>query len=816
MPHRGRFSRFIPTIRSMPRILRDQFELIVRAHHAAVHRSACRWLDAEAAADVTQDVFVRVLEGKVHISAARDLRATLCWLATRLAANAKRARRRRERHEEHAMNAEYNHRTADSGDPATEAHAVDLQRQIAATMAELPDDLRLPLQLHYLDQLKFAEVGTALRVPASTAHERVQRALQRLRKALAGNGFAVGLAALPDLIAAEPLPALSGLEQRLLALSERAIAGGVGITAKLAVVAAAAVALVTVAALTWSGSSPVASPDVATVAAIGATNPLAETTSGSPPDQDPIRTSAATDPAAALPARLDSPLRERTTSVFHGTVRDVAAWPVADAQVIAVSGGGEKPTDLATTTTAVDGSFRLQLGPHTFWPNAIRLRVVEGTRTLLETDELPFVRAPDAAPLALVLPAEVGTAMTRYELTVVVAARDGVPLAAVEVSLRADAKGPPRLPYGPVEAAATTGGDGVALLRGRGLGAKWLLVDARPAGYAPAYVPLQLDRAGAQMHRILLEPGGNLEVQVGRLDGGPLPWANICLEHDETGLQHVLATADLPADGRIAFQGLGKGTHTLHVSSDHTLSPARRRGLVAGGSLVTIRLKQQDDPRAVGDHMAELHGELIDAETGAVVPWPVLGLDVLQVRDGTSTLPTDRLVPLPPSQTFADDYERRFPDFHQVALEPGRQALVARVPGYAPAVFEVDLGAMEVRAGLRIPLHRGGTLSGRVVDAAGAPVAGAMVVPIGVGPLADSVAEAWRARLQAADPGAAPPSFGIVGYSGGDGRFSLSDLPADVALRLSVHAPGGACTISAPQVLRRTEVRDGLELRLLP
>ncbi|MCU0866168.1 MAG: sigma-70 family RNA polymerase sigma factor [Planctomycetes bacterium] len=800
----------------MPRISRDQFESIVRAHHAAVHRSACRWLGAEAAADVTQDVFVRVLEGKVRLTAARDLRATLCWLATRLAANAQRARRRRERHEETAMNAAHPHRTAASRDPATEVHAAELQRQLATAMAELPDDLRLPLQMHCQDQLTFAEVGTALRVPASTAHERVQRALQRLRTALAGRGFAVGLAGLPDLVAAEPMPTPDGLEPRLLALGERTIVGGVGITATLAAVAATAVVLVTVAALVWWSPSPIADRVGATARAIGAASPLADAPAESLPTRDPIRTTAAAVPAAVPPAQLDATLREWTTSVFLGTVHDAGAWPVANVQVIAASSGGEKPHELGTTTTAADGSFRLQLGPYTIWPNSIRLRVVEGTRTLLETDELPFARAHDAAPLALVLPADVGTAMTRYELTVVVAARDGMPLPAVEVSLRADAKGPPRLAHGPVEATATTGGDGAALLQGRGLGAKWLLVDGRPAGYAPAYVPLRLDRAGAQSHRIVLEPGGSLEVHVARLDGGSLPWANVCLEHDETGLQHALASADLPADGRLSFHGLGKGAHTLHVSSDHTLSPARRRGLVADGSLVPIRLKRADDPRDVGDHMAELHGEFVDAETGAVVPWPVFGIEVLRVRDGNSTLPSDRLVPLPASQTFADDYERRFPDFHETALEPGRQALVARVPGYAPAVFEVDLGAMEVRAGLRIPLHRGGTLSGRVVDAAGAPVAGAMVIPVGVGPLADAVADGWRARLRAADPGAAPPSLDIAGYTGADGRFSLSDLPADVALRLCAQGPDGVCTISAPQLLRRSEVRDGLELRLQP
>lgn len=46
----------------MPRLQRDQFESLVREHHTAVYRSAFRLLpDAADAADVAQDVFVRVL-----------------------------------------------------------------------------------------------------------------------------------------------------------------------------------------------------------------------------------------------------------------------------------------------------------------------------------------------------------------------------------------------------------------------------------------------------------------------------------------------------------------------------------------------------------------------------------------------------------------------------------------------------------------------------------------------------------------------------------------------------------------------------------
>ena len=435
---------------------------------------------------------------------------------------------------------------------------------------------------------------------------------------------------------------------------------------------------------------------------------------------------------------------------------------------------------------------------------------------LLETEELPFVRDADAAPLALVLPPEVGTALSRYDLTVAVASADGMPLPAVPVQLRADAVPRPRAGHGPCEATAATGQDGTAVLHGRGLGAKWLFVDGRAAGFAAAFVPLSLQHPGAHHHRVVLEPGGRLEVQVTRLDGGPLEWANVWLEHDATGLTHGRSSADLPADGRVEFSALADGPYTLHVSADHTLSPALRRGLVPGGPPVAIRLKRQDDPRDVGDHMAELHGVLVDAATGAVVPWNVLAIDVLRLRDGASTLPSDRLVPRPPAQTMADDYERQFTDFHEVALEPGRHALVANVAGYAQAVFEVVLAEGEVRAGLRVPLQRGGTVRGRVVDAALRPVAGASVFPVGVGALADTIVERWR-TADLTEVGAADPSeWAGIGYTDADGRFTIADLPPGVELRLVARTRDGAFALAGSRVLRAGEVQDGIDLVLAP
>lgn len=52
----------------------------------------------------------------------------------------------------------------------------------------LPEKLRTPLVLHYLEGMPLADVSRALRLPESTVRSRVHRARQALRKALQEGG----------------------------------------------------------------------------------------------------------------------------------------------------------------------------------------------------------------------------------------------------------------------------------------------------------------------------------------------------------------------------------------------------------------------------------------------------------------------------------------------------------------------------------------------------------------------------------------------------------------------------------------------------
>lgn len=794
----------------MPRPSREQFERLVREHHAAVHRAARRLCgDDAAAADVAQDVFVRILLGKEHLEVARDERATLCWLATRLAANARRSARRRDLHEEHAMRDNDPNRRLSAQDPAAASAAADLHREVRHHVAALPPELRVPLLLRWQDELTLAAIGTALRLPTSTVHDRVQAALQRLRTALLGRGHAIAPAALPALLVdVEAAPAPLGLQDRLLALGTRAMPVAAGIGRRLAI---AFVAASTAAGLLWAvqpagGGSPAASPPlVASASTANAQEPGRQSppTPVVPPPRTEVGTSGPLEQAAPTP---------RVVATFTGTVRDAQAWPVAGATVEVVAGGGYKAFAVGTpVTTDARGGFAIDVVSSWLQPRAVRLRIVEKAQELLQTGDLAVPRPAGAAPLELVLPAKAGTATSKYELTVAVRDEAGQPLAGVEVRLFAAVEPAPDPDWGKTEANGTSGPDGRAVLAGRGLGAKWLFVDGRKVQRPVSLARVSCDEAGPQQREVTLPAGRELDVLVTTVSGRDLSYGQPWLVDEATGVQ--LSGDQLP-DGTTRFRGLGDGTVTVRANGDGTTSHVVRRGVRPMGERLVLRLKEHDDEQDIGDHAAELHGELVDAATGEVVPFGPFAVDVKPVRASGSSLVFDGVEPPAPAQSASAG--GRWSRFHETGLDAGTWIVTASIPGYALAGEVVELRANEVRTGIRIALVKQAVVRGKVVDAAGRPLVGVTLFAVGVGPLADANIEAWRAHRDAArDPGLADPSWQPVsGWTRKDGTFEVARIPPGVPLRLVVrHHQHGFVVLPLPP-LGVGEVVANLDVRL--
>jgi RNA polymerase sigma factor (sigma-70 family) len=795
----------------MPRLLRDQFEALVRDHHDAVYRAASRVaVDSAMAADVAQDVFVRVLQGKAQLHRAESVRATLCWLATMLANNALRARRRRDHHEERAMVRENEERN----DPARLCADTDMHRIVREVVDDLPGDLRVPLLLRCQDELSFASIGTAMRISESTAHERVGRALDRLRKTLAGRGLAVSLAGLPELVASQPSPAApAGLQAKVLGSYSSApvVAASLTRRAVVAGLTAAAFGVVAFVANPFGGAD--AALPTAPVKA-----PLAS--AAAPQDPPSVRTPVLEPAPAAIPATTGTvpmPLLQQDPApaalhVFTGTVKDAAAWPVAGSRVYVRLAGGLKPQAIAETTTDASGAFRVEFRMPDYGGRVVRLTVAEGGRELLETADL-VLPGESSSPLALVLPAAVGTASSRFQLAVTVCNREGAPLSAVPVVLYTGKEARPRPGWAQPEIEAQSGADGTALLSGRTPGPKWLFVDGRTVGCVASFTAITT-RAGEQQVRIELQPGRKLGGFVARLDGAPIEWANVWLEDGESQLQH---TSKLETGGAIEFTGLGDGPYTLHVEAADC-SPAKKPGLRAGGPAIDVKLKLASDPRDLGDHAAELHGRLVDADTRKTVSFGAFAVEVYPRRAGESTLLLDAVEPPPPCQKM--DSGATSEQFHEVHLGAGRWILVARVPGYAVTAREFALGEHSIVPDVEVVLVRGAEVHGRCIDAAGQPVQGVSVLAIGVGELADRCLEAWRARANLRergeeDVGAPDPSMPLGwGFTREQGTFALAGVPPGVALRLVAMRKGYELAVLPPRVFQAGEKVTGLQLQL--
>lgn len=794
----------------MARPTREQFERMVHEHHAAVHRAAMRLCaDDAAAADVAQDVFVRVLQGKERLERAHSERATLCWLATRLAANACRAARRRHDHEENAMRDHRNDLSTDP-DPAAQTMRADLHRAVQEHVGELPADLRVPLLLHCEDELTLAAIGTALRLPTSTVHDRVEKALQRLRASLARRGHAVAAPALPGLLAGVQAPPTPGLEARLLALGGKVVPAAASVARRLAFAGVVVVG----AGAAWLAAQPsggVAGPiSPATGAVVSA--PTIEAPEQDPQRARPTERVAATPPVPPLPGAGGEQGAVRDLATFTGTVHDAEAWPVAGATVLVVAGGGYKPFALGgEATTDARGAFTVTARSSWLDPRAVRLIVRENGRELLQTGDLALPRAADAPPLALVLPAAVGSAPSKYELEVTVLDDAGRALADVPVALLGASEPAPVPDQVARESQAKTGADGRARLAGRGLGAKWLFVDGRPLHRQSSFARVAIAAAGPHQRDVTLAAGGEWTVRVTTVSGRALEWSQPWIADESTGLQ---LTGEPQADGALRFRGLGSGPFTVHAHGDNRTSPATLRGVRPGAEPLTVRLKERSDEHDVGDHDAEVHGELVDAATGEVVPYEAFAIEVKPLLFEGSTLASDGAEPPAPAQRMAE--RGTWKRFHLTGLGAGKWLVTGSVRGYAMGREVVTLGEREVKTGVRVLLQKQAVVRGTVTGPDGQPLAGATVFALGVGPLADAQIEAWREwRTSERDPGAREPSWiPLRGWTRKGGTFVVDNVPPGVPLRLVArHDEHGLVVVPLPS-LQPGETLEHFDVRL--
>ena len=203
------------------------FAEIVRRQLDLVYSAALRRLggDAHGAADVAQVVFARLARDATRLSRHTVLTAWLYSVTRNAAVDAIRADVRRQRREQEA----HTMQTILAPGPADAAWE-KLRPVLDATLDELAQVDREAVLLRFFEQRGFAEIGATLRVSEDAARMRVERALEKLRGALARRGVTSTGAALGVVLANQAVGAApAGLAGTVVAAAVAASAAVVGV-----------------------------------------------------------------------------------------------------------------------------------------------------------------------------------------------------------------------------------------------------------------------------------------------------------------------------------------------------------------------------------------------------------------------------------------------------------------------------------------------------------------------------------------------------------------------------------------------------------
>lgn len=392
--------------------------------------------------------------------------------------------------------------------------------------------------------------------------------------------------------------------------------------------------------------------------------------------------------------------------------------------------GEPEPSALATVATSATGEFDLRVAAPEGRDVFFRVRVsaagavpveLPETRDATEEEDLGDLALRRAEPLA-------GR----------VRGPDGAPVAGALVRLvaRGRADGPVTGTAQPQE--ATTGADGQ--FRFATAAAELNELRVRAAGFAPARV--RNAKPGALPREISLEPGHSLSGVVRKKDGRPAAKALVRWEGGDAESRWV----ETGVDGSFRLADL----------------PKRRGTVVADGG---------------EDGFAEAGG----AMPGSAEPL-VLSLAPPAILEGrtldASTLKPVSRVRLEVASGFGRFTARTGPDgrYRVRGLRPGSATVRAEEPRHVPWTrhsVPVEKGATRT---LDVLLTRGATLSGRVVDEDGRPVAGAGVSLLSSSESSlDAAVRLWgeASRLRTRP----------------DGSFTATRLPPGENQRLSVQHP---------------------------
>ncbi len=284
-----------------------------------------------------------------------------------------------------------------------------------------------------------------------------------------------------------------------------------------------------------------------------------------------------------------------------------------------------------------------------------------------------------------------------------------------------------------VDREARADAQGRCLVRAVSPGMRRIVVGA--PGYAVQTLPPRSIRYGRppRPYEVRLQPGASIAGRVLSPDGGAIGGARVRARPVVAPGRARLAnrTVEADAEGRFVLTGLGEGSWVLSAEKpgftggrfllDDTVTPAVYGASSVNADAGDVGVKLYLIPAPV------LEGRVLDDATGEPV-------EAFRLFTHTSRRPT-AVNPRRLLSVTSKDGSFRYPLDHG-AITARHFWLHVLAPGYAPERVElgVALGlggrvraSAPVYRNIEVRLVEGATLSGRVVDAAGAPVEGARV-----------------------------------------------------------------------------------------
>lgn len=265
--------RFLAFVRD-----RDQqaLEDLLRDHAGPAFAQARRQLTSGAdAEDAVQEAFIRLVRTAGDYDGRVPFGAWLALLVHDACSSIRRSTRRRRRRE------------ASAAPRAEAAPAADdsLAELLRVAVAELPEQFRAPLDLHFFAGLSQEEAASALGLTVSALAVRIHRGKHRLRERLRRDGIVIGTAALALALAAPADAAEPGFDAAVAhraidAASRTTIAAGAGAGLWTALASAALVLALGAGLALVRGGDRDATPG--STAAMRTASPLPSPTTGLP------------------------------------------------------------------------------------------------------------------------------------------------------------------------------------------------------------------------------------------------------------------------------------------------------------------------------------------------------------------------------------------------------------------------------------------------------------------------------------------------------------------------------------------------------